>query len=117
MRSAWRLFAVTGAEKAAHAGADFTVAVAMGVITATFGGIVRDLLGGESPVILSREIYASAALAGATVFIVLVAVGVSRELALAAGFAIGLLSRAAALRYGWSLPRYERPGPGDPPPQ
>ena len=34
----------------------------MGVITATFGGIVRDLLGSESPVILSREIYASAAL-------------------------------------------------------
>jgi uncharacterized membrane protein YeiH len=41
------LFAVTGAEKAAHAGADSTVAVAMGVITGTFGGIVRDLLGGE----------------------------------------------------------------------
>ena len=111
------LFAVTGAEKAVHAGADSVVAVAMGVTTATFGGIVRDLLGSESPVILSREIYASAALAGATVFICMVTVGVSRELALAAGFAIGLLSRAAALRYGWSLPRYERPGPGDPPPQ
>ena len=75
------LFAVTGAEKAAHAGADSTVAVAMGAITATFGGIVRDLLGGESPVILSREIYASAALTGAVVFVVLTAVGVSRELA------------------------------------
>lgn len=65
------LFAVTGTEKAAHAGADPTVAVAMGVIAATFGGIVRDLLGGESPVILSREIYASAAVAGALVFVVL----------------------------------------------
>ena len=54
------LFAVTGAEKASQAGVHFTVAVTMGVITATFGGIVRDLLGGESPVILSREIYASA---------------------------------------------------------
>src|SRR5215204_3012863 len=50
------LFAVTGAEKASHAEADFTVAVAMGAITATFGGIIRDLLGGESPIILSREI-------------------------------------------------------------
>jgi uncharacterized membrane protein YeiH len=105
------LFAVAGAEKAAHAGADATVAVAMGVITATFGGIIRDLLGGESPVILSREIYASAALAGAVIFTSLVAVSVSRELAVGAGFAIGLLIRAAALRYGWSLPRYrQRPG-------
>jgi hypothetical protein len=75
----------------------------MGVITATFGGIVRDLLGGESPVILSREIYASAALAGAVAFVVLMAAGAPRELAVAAGFAIGLLVRAAALRYGWSL--------------
>ena len=108
------LFAVTGAEKAAHAEADFMVAVAMGVITATFGGIIRDLLGGESPVILSREIYASAALAGAVIFIVLTAVGAPRELAIAAGFAVGLLFRAAALQYGWSLPRY-RPRAGLPP--
>lgn len=105
------IFAVTGAEKATNAGADFTVAVAMGVITATFGGIVRDLLGGDVPVILSREIYASAALAGAVVFAVLAAFGAPRELAVGVGFAIGLLIRALALRYGWSLPRY-RPRPG-----
>lgn len=102
------IFAVSGAEKAAQAGADFTVAVAMGVITATFGGIIRDLLGGESPVILSREIYASAALAGALIFIALAAAGGSRELAVGAGFVVALLIRAAALRYGWSLPRYRQ---------
>jgi uncharacterized membrane protein YeiH len=111
------LFAVTGAEKAAHAGAGATVAVAMGVLTATFGGIVRDLLGGESPVILSREIYASAALAGAVILVVLTAAGAPREFAVGSGFATGLLIRAAALRYGWSLPRYRQPPqhPGDPP--
>ena len=107
------LFAVAGAEKATQAGADITVAVAMGVITATFGGIVRDLLGGESPVILSREIYASAALAGAAVYAVLIAAGVPRELSAGTGFAIGLIIRAAALHYGWSLPRY-RPRAGRP---
>ncbi|HEX2727161.1 MAG TPA: trimeric intracellular cation channel family protein [Beijerinckiaceae bacterium] len=107
------LFAVAGAEKASHAGADPIVAVAMGVITATFGGIIRDLLGGESPVILRREIYASAALAGAVVFTSLMTIGTPRELAVASGFAVGLLIRAAALHYGWSLPRY-RPRPGMP---
>src|SRR3954454_7295057 len=91
------LFAVTGAEKAAQAGADAAVAVAMGVITATFGGIVRDLLGGETPVILSREIYASAALAGAAIFAVLIAAGAPREFAVGLGFAGGLLTRGAAL--------------------
>jgi uncharacterized membrane protein YeiH len=107
------LFAVTGAEKAALAGATGVVAVAMGVITATFGGIIRDLLGGEIPVILSREIYVSAALAGAAAFVLLTMLGASRELGLGAGFAIGMLVRAAALQRGWSLPRY-RPRPDVP---
>jgi uncharacterized membrane protein YeiH len=107
------LFAVAGAEKAAEAGAHATVAVAMGVMTATFGGVIRDLLGGESPVILSREIYASAALAGALTFISLAGIGLPRELALGTGFVVGLLVRASALHYGWSLPRY-RPRPGLP---
>jgi len=102
------MFAVTGAEKATQAGVQFTVAAAMGVITATAGGIVRDLLGGETPVILSREIYASAALAGAVVYIAFIAIGAPREPAVGAGFAIGFFIRAAALRYGWSLPRYRQ---------
>jgi uncharacterized membrane protein YeiH len=105
------LFAVTGAEKAALAGANGIVAIAMGVVTATFGGIIRDLLGGEVPVILSREIYVSAALAGAAAFVVLMMFGTPRELGTGVGFAIGFLVRAAALRRGWSLPRY-RPRPG-----
>ena len=105
------LFAVTGADKALSAGADPVVAVVMGVITATFGGIVRDVLGGESPVILSREIYVSAALLGVATFVALIGLGVSREAALVAGFLAGLLVRGAALHWSWSLPRY-RPRPG-----
>lgn len=105
------LFAVTGAEKALLAQAAPIVAIAMGVITATFGGIVRDILGGESPVILSREIYVSAALGGATIFVGLAMADVPREFALAGGFVSAFVIRAAALRWDWSLPRY-RPRPG-----
>ncbi|MBK5959744.1 hypothetical protein CCR97_16260 [Rhodoplanes elegans] len=108
------LFAVTGAEAALRAGAGAIVAAAMGVITATFGGVIRDVLGSESPVILSREIYATAALAGATTFVGLSFAGVPRDAALVAGFVVGFAVRAAALRWGWSLPRY-RPRPGRPP--
>ena len=60
------LFAVTGAERALLSGSG-PVCGAMGVITATFGGVIRDVLGGESPVVLSREVYVTAALVGATV--------------------------------------------------
>jgi uncharacterized membrane protein YeiH len=105
------LFAVAGAEKALLAGSGFIVAAAMGVVTATFGGILRDILGGESPLILRRDVYVSAALAGATIFVVLSACGIPREIGLASGFITGAAIRLAALRWDWSLPRYRvRPG-------
>lgn len=104
------LFAVIGAEKAGEAGAGPVVAVVLGVVTATFGGIIRDILGGEAPVILSREIYVLAALAGAVVFSVCITTGVSREMALAAGFVVGFGVRSAALYGNWSLPRYKPRG-------
>ncbi len=105
------LFAVVGAEKALLAGAGVVVALAMGVITATFGGIIRDVLGAESPVILSREVYATAALAGAAAFIACDALAIGRDAALAAGLVAGFGVRGAALRLKWSLPRY-RPRAG-----
>ena len=105
------LFAVTGAGIALQAGAGAPIAIAMGVATATFGGIIRDVLGGESPVILSREIYISAAVLGAGVFVLLERGGLPRDLALVAGFVAGFALRAAAMQRGWSLPRY-KPRPG-----
>ena len=100
------LFAVTGAEKALLAAAGPVVAVTMGVMTATFGGIIRDVLGGETPVILSREIYVTAALLAALVFVAGLALGLTHPAALVSGFACGFILRAAALHWGWSLPRY-----------
>jgi uncharacterized membrane protein YeiH len=100
------LFCVVGADRALTAGAGPFIAVAMGVVTATFGGVMRDILGGESPLILRREIYVTAALAGATAFVGLLALGVGGTIAAAAGFAACFVIRALALHYGWSLPVY-----------
>ena len=87
-------------------GTGLTVAIAMGVITDTCGGILRDLLGAESPVVLSREIYVTAALAGAASFVAGSAVGLHREVAVFVGLLIGFGLRGAAIQRGWSLPRY-----------
>ena len=81
-------FCVAGADRALVADAGWFIAIVMGVITATFGGVVRDVLGGEIPVILRREIYATAALAGAAAFVALLAAGLVRR---ARGF--GRISR------------------------
>jgi uncharacterized membrane protein YeiH len=105
------LFAATGAEKALNAGADAMIAVCMGVITATFGGIMRDVLGGEVPLILRRDIYVTAALLGAGVFVGVLALGLPRDGALALGFVSAFALRASGLIFGWSLPAYKaRPG-------
>ncbi len=105
------LYSVVGAEIALLAGADPWAAALMGVITASFGGIARDVVCNEIPLLLRRDIYLTAAAAGAAVFIALRLNGTWREPALAAGMLLTFLIRAAALLRGWSLPAYRaRPG-------
>lgn len=105
------LFAVLGAEAAARAGASPWVAVLMGTITATAGGILRDIICAEIPLILRREIYATAAALGAAVFTILLDAGVGRTVAMTAGGLVAVIARGAAIATGWSLPAYRaRPG-------
>ena len=105
------LFAVLGAEASLRHGAHPWAAVLMGVITATFGGLIRDVVGNEVPMLLRKEIYATAAFLAAVVFVGLYEVGLGRDLAVGAGMLAGFLLRAAAIRHGWSLPSYRaRPG-------
>lgn len=100
------LYAVLGAEIALLAGADAWAATLMGMVTATFGGIFRDVICNEVPLILQREIYALAALAGAGLFIALRLNGVWREPAFISGMLLAFAIRALAIQRGWSLPAY-----------
>jgi uncharacterized membrane protein YeiH len=104
------VFAVLGTEIAINANAHTAVAVALGVATATFGGVLRDILSGESPLILRREIYVTAALVGALVFIGMLRLGFDRDLAVSISIIAGFALRGIALMRGWSLPRYGAAG-------
>lgn len=103
-------YAVVGAAKALSLGVGPIPATVMGVLTACFGGVIRDVLAGEPSVLLRREIYVTASLLAAAVFVGLAGLGVDRLVAGGAGFAAGLCLRGAALRWGWSLPAF---GKGD----
>ena len=105
------LVTVAGAAKGLDAGAGALVAVVMGVITASFGGILRDLLGQEPSIILRREVYVSASVAGAVLFLGAEAAGLGREAAMALGITAAAGLRAAAIWGNWALPVY-RPRPG-----
>ncbi len=100
------VFATVGAERALSAGTPALVAVVMGVITACFGGIIRDLLGESRSIIFSYEIYVTAALAAAVVLVVSHEAGLPREFAVPAALVTGFGLRAGSLVFGWSLPHY-----------
>lgn len=98
------LFCVLGADRALAAGASGIVAVLMGVMTAAFGGLVRDVLSAQVPLIMRKEIYATAAAAGSAAFVALQALGLTQPMAAVVGFATALAIRGAAIVFGWSLP-------------
>lgn len=99
-------YCVVGAAKALSLGVHPISAVVMGVLTACFGGVLRDILAGEPSVLLRREIYVTAALSGATVFVTLASFGADRLFAGAAGAIVAFAVRGGALRWGWSLPGF-----------
>ena len=101
------LFAVLGAQKALLAGVGPGVAVVMGIFTACFGGIIRDVTLKEPPIIMSREIYVTATLAGALCYVLLAGLrGPHDVVAVVGGTGVGFAVRALAISARLSLPAH-----------
>lgn len=99
------LFAVSGTQKAQAAGVPLLSAVALGAVTASFGGILRDILAGDRAMVLwSRDFYVTAAAAGAGATAVLTTMGFSAPLVMLGGLAAGFGLRAGSILLGWSFP-------------
>lgn len=106
------LFAVVGAEVALTSGTSGIVAIGMGVMTATFGGIIRDILCNETSLVLQQEIYATAAVIGAGSYVFMVTwMEIDRPIAVAIAFGTGFIIRALAIIFRLSLPGYSRKRP------
>lgn len=104
-------YSVMGAAKGLDATGSPTVAIVMGMLTATFGGILRDLLAGEPSVLLRPEIYVTAAVTGAAVFTGAYLLGFPIIASSLIAFAAAFIVRGGALKFGWSFPAYRsRPG-------
>ncbi|MBC7520965.1 MAG: TRIC cation channel family protein, partial [Sandarakinorhabdus sp.] len=99
-------YAVIGAAKALSFGVPPLPAIVMGVLTASFGGVIRDVLAGEPSVLMRREIYVSAAALGASIYVGLTEFGVGTWLAGGIGLVAGFGLRALAIGRGLALPAY-----------
>ncbi len=100
------LFAALGTEICLQHDTGPLVAVMLGVTTAVTGGMIRDVICNEIPLILSREIYATAAFAASLTYVLIDRLGAVENLSLAAGVVAGLTVRGLAITYNWSLPSF-----------
>jgi uncharacterized membrane protein YeiH len=105
-------YAVIGAAKASSYGVPPLPCIIMGVLTASFGGIVRDVLAGEPSILMRREIYVSAAALGAATYVLLSLFGAGAWVAGGIGIAAGFGLRALAISRGLALPAYKDDEPG-----
>ncbi|MBZ9677393.1 trimeric intracellular cation channel family protein [Mesorhizobium sp. ES1-1] len=104
-------FSVMGAAKGLAITGSPVVSIITGMLTATLGGILRDLLAGEPSVLLRPEIYVTAALVGAAIFTAGDVAGLPQFVSGLGGFAAALVVRGGALWFGWAFPAYKsRPG-------
>ena len=98
------VFAVAGTQKALAFGLDPAMAASLGMLTGIGGGIARDLLANEVPIVMRSDLYAVAALAGASVVAVGDAFGLSSPWIVIAGAALCFGLRMMAVHFGWHLP-------------
>ncbi|GAA1975306.1 trimeric intracellular cation channel family protein [Kitasatospora viridis] len=101
------LFCVTGTAKAHDYGLGTVPSIALGMLTAAGGGVVRDVLAQETPALLrwDREIYAVPALVGATIVALLIAHGHLTTITATSAAMVAFVLRMLALKYGWRAPR------------
>ena len=100
------LFAALGTEICLKHDTGPLVAIMLGVTTAVTGGMIRDVICNEIPLILSREIYATAAFVAAVCYVIADRVGLAEQLALVIAVSIGFVVRALGITYNWSLPSF-----------
>ena len=102
------LFCVIGIQKSLAVGYPMWVAAVMGIITGAFGGVMRDILINEEPLIFRKDIYATACLAGALAYWVMILVGSTPMAQQITCMAVIIMIRILALKYNLSLPVLNR---------
>ncbi len=100
-------FTVLGVEKALSLGVRPEIAAIMGMFTAVMGGVFRDTLTNEIPILFRKEIYASACLAGAVCYLVLNYYGLDRDYNMLISMSVVISIRLIAMKYKLSLPRLD----------
>lgn len=102
-------FTLTGTQIAEAAGLQPIIIVIMGTMTGVAGGVIRDILSAEVPLILRRDIYATAAISGSLVYLVLKYFRIDGDIAFSSGLVVVVVLRLLAIFKGLRLPVFKLP--------
>jgi uncharacterized membrane protein YeiH len=102
-------FTILGVEKALSLGVNPEIAAIMGMFTAIMGGVIRDVLTNETPVLFRKEIYATACLSGAILYLILHDLGVGRDINQLISIIVIFVFRMIAVKYKLALPNLRKP--------
>ncbi|MHC5310795.1 trimeric intracellular cation channel family protein [Myroides sp. LJL116] len=98
------VFTLIGIERGLEVGLHPVICVSLGTITACFGGVIRDTLANQIPIIFKKEIYATACIMGGAMYFGLLHFNIGRDLLYIGTACFIILIRVLAVRYKWSLP-------------
>lgn len=99
------LYTVVGVLKSLEFGVSPLAAIILGMFSAVMGGVIRDTLINEIPLIFRKEIYATACLSGAALFVLLRYLGVNDNINAFSGVMLIFLIRILSVKYRWTLPK------------
>lgn len=100
------VFTVIGCNVADSMSLPFTIVLVSGVVTGTCGGVLRDLLCGQPPLLFRKELYASVSLLTGLLYMGGQTLGLHHDLVMLAAMATGFVLRVLAIRYDWNMPRF-----------
>ena len=103
------VFAILGTQAALASGAPAVIAIFLGAVSATFGGLIRDVLLNEPSLFMKQDIYVTAALAGAGAYVGFIELGVAGAVAAPVAAVAAFAIRAVAIVFNISVPKVGRP--------
>ncbi|MCC9019082.1 MULTISPECIES: trimeric intracellular cation channel family protein [Flavobacterium] len=101
------VFTLIGLEKGIMIGLHPAICIALGTMTACFGGVIRDILCNEIPTIFRREIYATICIFGGIVFFILKKLNLEDDILYLVTSVVMIVTRLLAVKYKWYLPAFE----------
>ena len=100
------VFTIIGIEEGLEIGLHPIICIALGTMTACFGGVIRDILSNEIPIIFRKEIYATVCIIGGVFFLGLSEIGITENLIYLSTSTVIILIRILAIKYNLSLPSF-----------